>query len=104
MLQYGVYSVISPEGCATILWKSSERAEEAAEAMKITAASLNEFGLVDQVLPEPLGAAHRNPQAAADVIRNALLKHLDDIDKLSIDQLLERRQQRIAAFGQFKEG
>jgi acetyl-CoA carboxylase carboxyl transferase subunit alpha len=104
MLQYSVYSVISPEGCASILWKSSERAEEAAEAMKITAASLNEFGLVDQVLPEPLGAAHRNPQAAADVIRNALLKHLDDIDKVSMDELLEKRQKRIAGFGQYKEG
>jgi acetyl-CoA carboxylase carboxyl transferase subunit alpha len=103
MLQYAVYSVISPEGCASILWKSAEKAEEAAEAMRITAASLNEFGLIDEVLPEPLGAAHRNPAATAEVIRNALLKHLDELDRLDIEQLLEMRQRRIAGFGQFKE-
>lgn len=103
MLQYAVYSVISPEGCASILWKSAEKAEEAAEAMRITAESLNEFGLIDEVLPEPLGAAHRNPAAAAEVIRNALLKHLDELDRLDIEQLLEMRQRRIAGFGQFKE-
>lgn len=104
MLQYSVYSVISPEGCASILWKSAEKAEEAAEAMRITAHSLNEFGLVDAVLPEPLGAAHRDPGATAEVIRNAIIKHLDDLDRLDIDQLLEQRHRRIAAFGQFKEG
>ena len=103
MLQYGIYSVISPEGCASILWKSAEKAEEAAEAMRITAASLNEFGLVDEVLMEPLGGAHRNPVAAADVIRNAILKNLEELDQLSLDELLEQRQQRLAGFGQFKE-
>lgn len=103
MMQYAVYSVISPEGCASILWKSAERAEEAAEAMRITAASLNEFGLVDEVLPEPLGAAHRNPAAAAEVIRNALLKYLDELDRLDLDQLLQERQGRLAGFGRFKE-
>jgi acetyl-CoA carboxylase carboxyl transferase subunit alpha len=76
MLQYSVYSVISPEGCASILWKSAAKAEDAADAMKITAQSLNEFGLVDAVLPEPLGAAHRDPEATAEVIRNAVIKHL----------------------------
>jgi acetyl-CoA carboxylase carboxyl transferase subunit alpha len=104
MLQYSVYSVISPEGCASILWKSAEKAEEAAEAMRITAQSLNEFGLVDAVLPEPLGAAHRDPEAAAEVIRNAIIKYLADVDRLDIEQLLEQRRRRIAAFGQFKEG
>ncbi len=104
MLQYAVYSVISPEGCASILWKSAEKAEEAAEAMRITADSLSEFGLVDEVLPEPLGAAHRDPAAMAEVIRNALLKHLDDLDQKSIDELVAERQQRLASFGQFKEG
>jgi len=103
MLQYAVYSVISPEGCASILWKSAEKAEEAAEAMRITADSLNEFGLVDEVLPEPLGAAHRDPSAATEVIRNALLKHLEEVDRLDVDLLLEARQQRLAGFGQFKE-
>jgi len=103
MLQYAVYAVISPEGCASILWKSAEKAEEAADAMRITAESLNEFGLVDEVLPEPLGAAHRDPAASAEVIRNALLKHLDELDLLDIDQLLEMRQRRISGFGQFRE-
>ncbi len=103
MLQYSVYSVISPEGCASILWKSAEKAEDAAEAMRITAESLNKFGLVDEVLEEPLGGAHRNPEEAAEIIRNALLKSLDELDKLSTEQLLEERQRRLASFGQFKE-
>jgi acetyl-CoA carboxylase carboxyl transferase subunit alpha len=103
MLQYAVYSVISPEGCASILWKSAEKAEEAAEAMRVTAQSLDDFGLVDEVLPEPLGAAHRDPSSAAEVIRNALLKHLEELDRLDIDQLLEVRQRRLAGFGQYKE-
>lgn len=104
MLQYGIYSVISPEGCASILWKSADKAEDAAEAMKITASSLSEFGLVDEVLPEPLGAAHRDPAAMGEVIRNALLKHLADLDQLDADQLLEQRQKRLSGFGQYKEG
>jgi acetyl-CoA carboxylase carboxyl transferase subunit alpha len=103
MLQYAVYSVISPEGCASILWKSAEKAEDAAEAMRITASSLNEFGLVDEVLQEPLGGAHRNPAEAAEVVRNALLKHLDELEALSTEQLLEERRRRLASFGQFKE-
>jgi acetyl-CoA carboxylase carboxyl transferase subunit alpha len=103
MLQYSIYSVISPEGCASILWKSAEKAEEAAEAMRITASSLSDFGLVDEVLQEPLGGAHRDPESTAEVIRNALLKHLADVDRLDIDELLEQRQQRLAGFGQFKE-
>ncbi len=104
MLQYSIYSVISPEGCASILWKSAEKAEDAAEAMRITAAHLSEFGLVDEILPEPLGGAHRNPKAMAEVIRNALLNSLDELTALSTEQLLEQRQQRLASFGQFKEG
>jgi len=103
MLQYSIYSVISPEGCASILWKSADKAEDAAEAMRITASNLNEFGLVDEVLIEPLGGAHRNPNAMAEVIRNALLSSLEELAQLSTDQLLERRQQRLASFGQFRE-
>jgi acetyl-CoA carboxylase carboxyl transferase subunit alpha len=103
MLEFSIYSVISPEGCASILWKSAEKASEAAEAMRITADSLDEFGLIDEILPEPLGAAHRDPGAMVDVLRNALLKHLDDLDKLDTDELLRERQERLAGFGQFKE-
>jgi acetyl-CoA carboxylase carboxyl transferase subunit alpha len=103
MLQYGIYSVISPEGCASILWKSADKAEDAAEAMKITAQSLSDFGLVDEVLEEPLGGAHRNPGSMAQVIRNALVKSLEEFDQMSMDQLLANRQRRIAGFGEFKE-
>ena len=103
MLQYAVYSVISPEGCAAILWKSADKAEEAAEAMRVTAKSLDDFGLVDEVLPEPLGAAHRDPSSAAEVLRNALLKHLEELDRLDIDKLLELRQRRLDGFGRYKE-
>lgn len=103
MLQYSIYSVISPEGCASILWKSAERAEDAAEAMRVTAAQLNEFKLVDEVLPEPLGGAHRNPDAMAEVIRNAIASSLDELTQLPIEQLLADRQKRMASFGQFKE-
>ena len=103
MLQYSIYSVISPEGCASILWKSAERAEEAAEAMRITATQLNEFDLVDEVLQEPLGGAHRNPKEAAEIIRNALLKNLDELGSLSTEQLLAERQRRLSSFGQYKE-
>ncbi len=103
MLQYSIYSVISPEGCASILWKSADKAEEAAEAMRITAASLSDFGLVDEVLPEPLGAAHRDADATAEVIRNAILKTLDDLERLDMDTLLDERQRRLAAAGRYKE-
>ncbi|NCF52642.1 acetyl-CoA carboxylase carboxyltransferase subunit alpha [Gammaproteobacteria bacterium] len=103
MLQYSIYSVISPEGCASILWKSAEKAQDAAEAMRITAASLKEFGLVDEVLAEPLGGAHRDPKQAAEVLRNAILKNLEELDHLTTDQLLDQRQRRLAGFGKFRE-
>ncbi len=103
MLQYGIYSVISPEGCASILWKSPDKAEEAAEAMRITAESLNGYGLIDEVLEEPLGGAHRDPKGMAEVIRNALIKTLDELGRISIEQLLENRQRRLAGFGEYKE-
>jgi acetyl-CoA carboxylase carboxyl transferase subunit alpha len=103
MLQYSVYSVISPEGCASILWKSAEKAEDAAEAMRITADSLSGFNLVDEVLEEPLGGAHRNPAEAAEIVRNAILRNLEELGSLSIEDLLEERRRRLASFGQFKE-
>ncbi len=103
MLQYSIYSVISPEGCASILWKSADKAEDAAEAMRITADSLSRFGLVDEVLPEPLGGAHRDPAAIAEVVRNAILQNLDQLGKLDSEQLLAERLKRLADVGQFKE-
>ncbi|MWV17671.1 acetyl-CoA carboxylase carboxyltransferase subunit alpha [Pseudomonas sp. L-22-4S-12] len=99
MLQYSTYSVISPEGCASILWKTSEKAPEAAEAMGITAERLKGLGIVDKVIAEPLGGAHRDPQAMAASIRKALLSQLKDLQKLDADKLLERRYQRLMSYG-----
>ena len=103
MLQYSIYSVISPEGCASILWKSADKAEDAAEAMRITADNLKGFGLVDEVLTEPLGGAHRSPDGMADVIQNAILRHLETLESIPADQLLEDRLRRVEGFGVFKE-
>ena len=103
MLQYSIYSVISPEGCASILWKSAEKAEDAAEAMRITAADLKSYGLVDEVLEEPLGGAHRNPAGMAEVIRNAIGRQLETLESVPVDQLLEDRQRRLEGFGEFGE-
>jgi len=104
MLQYSVYSVISPEGCASILWKSAEHAEAAAEAMGITADRLHNLGLVDEVIPEPLGGAHRDPAAMAEAIKNTLLQALSELQSLSTDELIARRRERLMAFGMYKEG
>ena len=103
MLEYSVYSVISPEGCASILWKSAEKAEIAAEAMGITAPRLQELGLVDEVLREPLGGAHRDPRAMADSLRSALISTLRDLEVLDVTELLKRRQARLQSFGRFRE-
>lgn len=99
MLQYSTYSVISPEGCASILWKTAERASDAAEAMGITATRLRELGLVDTVIKEPLGGAHRNPEAMAADLRHALVGQLDKLRGVSMDELLETRYQRLMSFG-----
>lgn len=104
MLQYSIYSVISPEGCASILWKSAEKAEAAAEALGVTSDRLSKLGLIDEVLQEPLGGAHRNPEAMAETIKNALLQALTELQSLPLDILLERRQSRLLAYGEFKDG
>ncbi len=103
MLQYSIYSVISPEGCASILWKSADKAELAAEAMGITAERLRRLQLVDEVVPEPLGGAHRDPQVMADTLKAAILKSLSALKALPIEDLLSQRRQRIANYGVFKE-
>jgi acetyl-CoA carboxylase carboxyl transferase subunit alpha len=104
MLQYSTYSVISPEGCASILWKSAERAADAAEALGITSARLKELGLIDAIVPEPLGGAHRDPAQMADNLRDALSESLQTLRAMDTDQLLERRYQRLMGYGQYKEG
>jgi len=101
MLQYSTYSVISPEGCASILWKSAERAADAAKAMGITSDRLYELGLVDQVIPEPLGGAHREPALMAANLQQKLIETLDRLQQLSIDELLERRYARLMEYGRF---
>jgi acetyl-CoA carboxylase carboxyl transferase subunit alpha len=104
MLQYSIYSVISPEGCASILWKSQDKKEAAADAMGLTADRLAALNLVDEVLGEPLGGAHRDPEAIAGSLKSALLRHLDSLEKLSLDKLLQDRQLRLASFGEYSEG
>ncbi|MGH8250600.1 MAG: acetyl-CoA carboxylase carboxyltransferase subunit alpha [Steroidobacteraceae bacterium] len=99
MLQYSIYSVISPEGCASILWKSADRRELAAEAMGITAERLSRLNLVDQVIPEPLGGAHREPSAMAEALRAALATHLAALQALSPAELLAERRKRLRGFG-----
>jgi acetyl-CoA carboxylase carboxyl transferase subunit alpha len=99
MLQYSTYSVITPEGCASILWKTAERAADAAEMMGITASRNKELGLVETILKEPLGGAHRNPVEAAQTIKNALIEQLNDLKAKPTEQLLEERYKRLMSFG-----
>jgi len=99
MLQYSVYSVISPEGCASILWKSADRRELAAEAMGITADRLSKLELVDEVIPEPLGGAHREPQSTAERLRDALMRHLGELTAMPVAELLIARRKRLRGFG-----
>jgi acetyl-CoA carboxylase carboxyl transferase subunit alpha len=103
MLQYAVYSVISPEGCASILWKSSDKKEAAAEAMGLTAGRLKELKLVDEVLAEPLGGAHRDQEAMARTVKDAILRHLADLSHLSPEELVAQRSDRLASFGVYSE-
>lgn len=103
MLQYSTYSVISPEGCASILWKSAEHAPDAAETMGITAARLKTLGLVDRVVSEPAGGAHRDPRATAQSLKKALQDVLRPLQGLSAEELVERRYGRLMSYGKFKE-
>jgi acetyl-CoA carboxylase carboxyl transferase subunit alpha len=103
MLQYSIYSVISPEGCASILWKSADKAELAAEAMGITAERLHRLKLVDDVVAEPLGGAHRDPQSMADSLKHALAQTLASLQSIPLDTLLVQRRKRLASYGVFKE-
>jgi len=103
MLQYSTYSVISPEGCASILWKSADKARDAAEALGLTAPRLLELGLIDKVVREPLGGAHRNPHAMAVRLKAVLLNELDALADIDADTLLGNRYQRLRRYGAFTE-
>ena len=103
MLQYATYSVISPEGCASILWKSADKASQAAEALGITAERLHSLKLIDKVIAEPLGGAHRNYDLIADTLKQNLLETLDSLDTVSLDDLLEKRYEKLMGFGNYRE-
>jgi acetyl-CoA carboxylase carboxyl transferase subunit alpha len=102
MLEYSTYSVISPEGCASILWKSADKAKDAAEALALTAPRLLELGLIDEVIREPLGGAHRDPQAMAERLKAALLKELDALQRVESGELLDRRYRRLRSYGAYE--
>ncbi|HZL97703.1 MAG TPA: acetyl-CoA carboxylase carboxyl transferase subunit alpha, partial [Terriglobales bacterium] len=102
MMEYSVYSVISPEGCASILWRDTAKAEVAAEMMKITAPDLKKFGVVDRIIPEPPGGAHRDHKAAGDALKAALLEALSPLLSMPIPQLLERRYRKFREMGAMK--
>jgi acetyl-CoA carboxylase carboxyl transferase subunit alpha len=103
MLEYSIYSVISPEGCASILWKSADKAEAAAEALGLTANRLAELDLVDEIIKEPLGGAHRDLEAMSEALKTSLVKHMKDLQLMPTERLVETRNQRIRRFGRFRE-
>jgi len=103
MLEYGIYSVISPEGCASILWKSAAKAADAAEALGLTAPRLKELGLVDEIVREPLGGAHRDVDTMAQRLKASLLESLDHLQSVPLDKLLNARYERLMSYGEFKE-
>ena len=103
MMQYAIYSVISPEGCASILWRSAEKAPDAAEALGIISSRLKTLGLIDKIVPEPLGGAHRDPQAALQALKKALAETLKQLQEKKPKQLVEERLERLMAYGKFKE-
>jgi acetyl-CoA carboxylase carboxyl transferase subunit alpha len=102
MLQYSIYSVISPEGCASILWKSADKAATAAEAMALTASRLKKLGLIDRIIKEPAGGAHRSPQEVAVRLRETIIAQLDHLAGQPAETLLEERHQRLMAYGAFE--
>jgi len=103
MLQYSTYSVISPEGCASILWKSPDKVKDAAEALGMTAPRLLELGLIDKVVREPLGGAHRNPRSMAIRLKAVLLKQLDELEAMPLADLLQQRYKRLRSYGAYQE-
>ena len=103
MLQYAIYSVISPEGCASILWRSADKAPAAAEALGITAGRLKALNLIDRIVNEPLGGAHRDPQAMGHALRKALADAVRQLQDKKPKELVEERLERLMGYGKFKE-
>ena len=104
MMEHAYYSVISPEGCAAILWRSGDNAPEAAEALKLTAKDLVGLGVCDDIIPEPPGGAHRDPEKAAQALKKQIIKYIKELSKLSTDELLDGRYRKLRAVGQYIEG
>ena len=102
ILEYATYSVISPEGCASILWKDAAKAKDAAEQMGITAKRLKSLGLVDKVVREPIGGAHRNPLQMGKRLKAVILNELDALEKLPVAQLIDQRYARLRSYGAFR--
>jgi acetyl-CoA carboxylase carboxyl transferase subunit alpha len=103
MLQYSIYSVISPEGCASILWKTSDKAQEAADALGITAHRLKALGVIDKIVNEPVGGAHRDPKQMATFLKRALTDAFRQVSDLKIKELLDRRYERLQSYGRFTD-
>jgi len=103
VLENSYYSVISPEGCAAILWKDSAKASLAAEALKLTAADLLKFGIIDEIVPEPLGGAHRGPEKMCQTLKEAIIKNLDSLKNISLSQLIDKRYDKFRKIGSFIE-
>ena len=104
LFEHSVYSVISPEGCASILWREGKQAAKAAEALRLTAPDLQELGIIDEVLPEPVGGAHRDPVASAATLKQALIANLDLLSRVPRSELVQRRADRFRALGVFRDG
>jgi len=103
MLEYAIYSVISPEGCASILWRDPAKAPEAAAAMRITAQDLQQLGVIDRIVPEPVGGAHRNHQEIAASLKAVLVEAFGELGRVSPDRLVEQRYQKFRRIGVFEE-
>jgi acetyl-CoA carboxylase carboxyl transferase subunit alpha len=101
-MEYSVYSVISPEGCASILWRDSDKAEDAAAALKISANDLFQFGIIDEIVPEPLGGAHQDHKLAAKYIKEAILKHLAELKNMTPEELIAQRVEKFQSIGVYK--
>jgi acetyl-CoA carboxylase carboxyl transferase subunit alpha len=103
MFENSVYSVISPEGCAAILWKDATQRERAAEALKLTAEDLVRLGVVDEIIAEPLGGAHHDPEAAGEALREALIRHVGELRKVKPERLVRRRAEKFGGMGAYAE-